>query len=160
MSDNQETGGAAQAIDVLLHEYDALRAEILARASSRFQLTGFAAVVATLLGVQKSILPTIAIWVIIGVLAVGAIAIWLIFRSYINKCAARVWQIEEEINAEMGEPLLIWESHRLSSPRPLEAKSAIRNRWRDKLMDASNNPGSSDLQLARKQRLAREQREE
>jgi len=149
MPDNQEAGSTALIIDVLLHEYDALRAEILARASSRFQLTGFAAVVATLLGVTKGVLPSWVVYTTIGLLVVGGIVIWFTFRSYINKCAARVWQIEEEINAAMGEPLLIWESHFLALPQPLEAKATTRERWRHKLMEASKQQDSSDLQQAR-----------
>ena len=47
-------GGKRGVIDVVLHEYDSLRAEILARSDARFQLIGYLGIAATLLGTQIS----------------------------------------------------------------------------------------------------------
>jgi hypothetical protein len=98
-------------IDVLLHEYDALRAEILARANSRFQLLGLAGVIGALLG-AKNLHGYDILWISLALLGVAAL-IWIVFRMYINRCAARVSQIEIEINQAIDHTTLKWESHPL-----------------------------------------------
>ena len=101
-------------IEVLLHEYDALRAEVVARASSRFQLLGFATAAAAVLGITKEVTNKgFWLWGILIALAVIAIVIWVVFRLYIHRCAGRLREIEKEINDELKEPALIWETHRL-----------------------------------------------
>ena len=122
-------------IDVLLHDYDAMRAEIVSRTSSRFQLVGLAAVAATLV-TAKWASGWDVLWISLGTVIFGAI-IWLIFRLFINRCAARVLQIEDKINnlldTSRNGPVLTWESHlmrlRWRSVRGwAESKTAMRNR--------------------------------
>ena len=116
MTINGEAGRPALIIDVLLHEYDTLRAEILARANSRFQLLGFAGVVVALLGATHNITLIIIVSV---ALAVAAVVIWIGFHLYINKCAARLMEIEARVNALFPEDVLVWESR------------SLRPSWRD-----------------------------
>ncbi len=113
-------------IDVLLHEYDALRAEILARANSRFQLVGLASVVAALLG-AKELHGFDILWIALALFAVAAF-IWVGFRLYINRCAARLWQIEHEINDAIKDTVLKWESHPLPHSWRDVLKSTNRSR--------------------------------
>lgn len=99
-------------VDLLLHEYDALRAEILSRTTSRFQLLGFAAVAVSVLiannvgGVLKGLLIT--------AIVVAAAAIWLRFGRYTDRCAARIKGIEATINSEVHANALWWETNRPS----------------------------------------------
>ncbi len=78
---NTEETDLDRTINVLLHEYDTLRAEILARASSRFQLVGLAAVAATIVtakwGTGKY--QNLIVWVTIGATFAVALVIWLLF---------------------------------------------------------------------------------
>lgn len=114
--DNHVTGSTEDReqliVDLLLHEYDALRAEILARTTSRFQLLGFAAVAVSVLaattigGVWKGIL--------IAIIVVAAAAIWLRFGRYTDRCAARIRGIEATINFEVHAHALWWETNRPS----------------------------------------------
>jgi hypothetical protein len=133
-------------IDALFHEYDALRAEIVARTSSRFQLVGLAAVAATLVTAKWA-----AGWGIL-LISVGTIifaaVIWLAFRLYINRCAARLEQIEDQINKQIrqcswpnNQPVLMWESKLLKLHwfrHPLEKKSAMLVRWTEKLSEPAS----------------------
>jgi len=100
-------------ISALLHEYDALRAEIVARAGSRFQLVALVGVVATLVTAKWASGST-QTWIIIGTLigtAVTALIIWLAFGTYIDSCASRLIDIENEVNRMLGGlPVLKWES--------------------------------------------------
>ena len=143
MANSGDADGSALTIEVLLHEYDALRAEIVARTSSRFQLVGLAAVAATLVTAKWAGYWWGITLIILGT-AVFAGVIWAAFRLYINRCAARTLQIENEINTQIkqintqtNESVLIWETHLL----PLqwrrggwrENKFAMRERWDEAL---------------------------
>jgi hypothetical protein len=136
MADIPETERTKVIIDVLLHDYDAMRAEIVSRTSSRFQLVGLTAVAATLATANWAHGWDV-LWVILGTVGFGAI-IWFIFRLFINRCAARVLQIEDEINnmlkTSRNDPTLIWESYFLHIQWwPFqgwaESKYAMRKRW-------------------------------
>jgi hypothetical protein len=48
MRNNGEGGNQGGEIEVILHEYDSLRAEIVSRTDSRFQLIGFLGLAAVL----------------------------------------------------------------------------------------------------------------
>lgn len=150
---NAQEADTARHLDVLLHEYDTLRAEILARTSSRFQLLGLAAVAATLVTAKwgSGNLPGWDIfWIVVGIVggtAVVAAVIWLVFGFYINRCAARIIQIEEEINNKLGDPVLIWESglvplSRLRSLRPSRSRSKAREEWCKALQEAKDATGT------------------
>jgi hypothetical protein len=151
MANGQEADSAPH-LDVLLHEYDTLRVEILARTSSRFQLLGLAAVAATLVTAKwgsgnlakGDIIKLVA--GIVGGTAVVAAVIWLVFGLYINRCAARIKQIEEEINNKLGEPVLIWQSRlvplsKLVSLRPSRSKSKAEVEWCKALQEAREAAG-------------------
>jgi hypothetical protein len=136
MADIPEPERTKVIVDVLLHDYDAMRAEIVSRTSSRFQLVGLAAVAATL-ATAKWASGWDVFWVILGTVIFGAI-IWFIFRLFINRCAARVLQIEDEINNLLNtpsdDPVLIWETYfqhiRWRSFQGwAESKTAMRSRW-------------------------------
>jgi hypothetical protein len=136
MADNERTAREL-AINLLLHEYDALRAEIVARTSSRFQLLGLAAVAATIVtskwGTGKY--QNVIVWgTIIGTILVAA-AIWILFGLYINRCAGRLMQIEHELNNALGCDALIWESKRINFWQSWTRESA-KNKWESKLTAA------------------------
>jgi hypothetical protein len=144
MADIPEPEHTRVIIDVLLHDYDAMRAEIVSRTSSRFQLVGLTAVAATL-ATAKWASGWDILWIILGTVIFGA-AIWLIFRLLINRCAARVSQIEDEINNLLdtsgNDPVLTWESRLLrlqwgSFRGWAEKKTAMRNRWNSELAQRS-----------------------
>lgn len=113
-----------------------MRAEIVSRTSSRFQLVGLAAVAATLV-TAKWASGWDLFWVAFGTVIFGAL-IWFIFRLFINRCAARVLQIEDEINKLLNtpsnDPVLSWETYILhirwrSLGGWAESKTAMRRRW-------------------------------
>jgi hypothetical protein len=103
-------GGLQPRIEVVLHEYDALRDEIVSRTEARFQLVGFLAIAATILGttgIAKS-----SRWVLIIIVVVVLIGIWFVFGSYIRRCAIRLREIETWVNNQLGgESVLRWESN-------------------------------------------------
>jgi hypothetical protein len=76
MADIPEPERTKLIIDVLLHDYEAMRAEIVSRTSSRFQLMGLTAVAATL-GTAKWASGWDIFWIILGTVVFGAI-IWFI----------------------------------------------------------------------------------
>ncbi len=108
MGNSEEIDQGRFVVDVLLHEYDTLRAEVLSRATARFQLLGFVGIAAALLGTQN-IGTAWRTGLIIATLA-GAVVIWWRFAYYIKTCAVRLREIEEEINNRVGERVLVWES--------------------------------------------------
>jgi hypothetical protein len=139
MTDNGDNGRASRelAISVLLHEYDALRDEIVSRTTSRFNLVGLAAVAATIVTAKSS--THHGIWWIIGWTAgitfLVGIPIWLLFGTYINRCAGRLMQIEYELNYALGCSVLVWESYRLGWYLATNRKRA-RNNLEEKLATA------------------------
>ena len=100
------------AIEVLLREYDTLRTEILARVRTRFELLGFLAIIATIVGSQDS--ATSFRLGVAGSAIVIALTAWGWFASGIKRCATRILAIEAKVNDFMGEELLAWER---SQPR-------------------------------------------
>lgn len=109
MGNGEEGSNPNSVIDVLLHEYDALRAEVLARSDARFQLVGYLGIAATLLGTQIS--KDMRGWLIVIALG-GFIAIWFRFGFLMRKCATRLREIEAEINKKLPTttPTLVWET--------------------------------------------------
>lgn len=142
MTDSERTNNEF-AIGVLLHEYDTLRAEILARTSSRFQLVGLAAVAATIVtanwGSGKHFREIL--WIAIISTTLAAIVIWVLFVFYINRCAGRLIQIEHEINSALGCSVLIWESYRIDFWQSVRRSQAQKN-WDDSLARASAKHGA------------------
>lgn len=107
MGNVEEASSQSGVIDVILHEYDALRAEVVSRSDARFQLVGFLAIAATLLGTQIS--EAARGW-LIGITVAGFIAIWLRFGFLMKRCAKRIREIEDYVNDKLGSELLVWEN--------------------------------------------------
>ena len=106
--------GPKDRITILLSEYTALRAEIVARTGYGFQLTAVGAAGLTWAFTEAFKNSSWHAW---GVLTLIAAAITL--GSCVNvrdlkKAANRVKALEHEINSRAGEHLLIWET--LSGP--------------------------------------------
>ena len=97
-------------VQILLHEYDTLRQEVLNRTSNGFQLLAVgAALFVWMIGGQH---PNNRFWFWIGLaLALFAVSLaaWFIFRD-ISKAAKRIRELEGSINARAGEELLMWET--------------------------------------------------
>lgn len=99
-------------IQILLHEYDTLRNALLARYSAQFKavgvlalvLTGLVTVIATN-GLNKILVGLVGSSVVIFILVI----LWIDYD--IARAAKRVREIETDINARAGEPLLTWETH-------------------------------------------------
>lgn len=101
--------GLQPRIEVVLHEYDALRSEIVSRTESRFGLVGFLVIAATILG-ATGVADSLR-WVLIVIVLVLLAGIWVVFGLYIRRCAERLKEIEASINDQLGgDPVLTWES--------------------------------------------------
>ena len=101
-------------VQILLKEYDTLRAEILQRIGHRFGCLGLMGAVGVYaffmpkdLGVYQIIVLTISILVLLVVR-------WQL-GNLIARCANRNAEIEEIVNKIAGETLLRWEHERLGS---------------------------------------------
>jgi hypothetical protein len=98
-----------QAIEVLLHEYDTLRDEVLSRVSARFQLLGYLGIAATLLGVSS--ISDGWHWVPVVVITLAIIvALWLYLGLAIKRCAIRLREIEDDVNEVLDKKVLRWEN--------------------------------------------------
>jgi hypothetical protein len=107
-------------IQILLTEYTALRAEYVARTGYGFQTAGFG-LVAVGLFVQQTISiffgdssPTrgrVIVYLVafMPVLVAFIIAIYLNLRD-LSRVAARLQEIEREVNSRAGENLMVWET--------------------------------------------------
>jgi hypothetical protein len=115
MSNEEKAGHQSRAIDIVLHEYDSLRAEIVSRMDARFQLIGFLAIVATLLGTTDISNLSRTLLVIAALILFACV--WFLFGFYIKRCAERLREIEEEVNKKLGDDVLVWESRRLPRGR-------------------------------------------
>ncbi len=120
--------GAMERIEILPHEYDCLRAEILNRTTQGFQVVAISAVVLTLFFVDSLGLigRLIAVSISAPVVAIGS---WFILRD-IGKASERLRELEADINRRAGEDLLVWETRWGSAvtgfwgrARPLPAQS-------------------------------------
>jgi hypothetical protein len=100
-------------IEVLLHEYDTLRQEVMSRYSAQFQTIGaigviFAALIAAMV-TGLGVVP--GLWLI----ACGFVAFWALFLwadADISRLAKRLIELEKDVNTRAGETLLVWESSR------------------------------------------------
>ncbi|MGH6769770.1 MAG: hypothetical protein ACRECO_12215 [Xanthobacteraceae bacterium] len=97
-------------IQILLSEYAALRAEIVARTSFGFQIAAVALAGITWFMQQSLIARPWYFWLIMaGVGACFVIAIFVNTRD-LSRAAHRIKEIEHEVNSRAGEHLLIWET--------------------------------------------------
>jgi tetrahydromethanopterin S-methyltransferase subunit G len=100
-----------QKVQIILHEYNTLRAEVLSRYVAQFQAGGVASIV--LLGVFSLFANQgFSYWYVgIGVLdglLLGAVLFWIDID--IAKAAGRLREIETQVNTVAGETLLRWEN--------------------------------------------------
>jgi hypothetical protein len=103
-----KTFGEEEKVRILLQEYATLRTEILSRTNNQYQLG--AAAVALLVWVIGRPL-SVWLWVALGVSTASvAYVYWMIVRD-MKKAAARLRELEHEINRRAGETLLVWESN-------------------------------------------------
>ncbi|HZQ28048.1 MAG TPA: hypothetical protein VFA94_10160 [Acidimicrobiales bacterium] len=111
-------------VTVLMKEYDTLRAEILARIRSRFELLAVSfAALAVLVKVQSA-----SAWLIIGL--VGGVAVLHTYFGWsIARISDRVAAIEDEVNGRLADELLRWES-RLGSRFAIELRRRREQRAR------------------------------
>lgn len=116
-------------INILLHEYDTLREEIVNRTGHGYQLLSVAAVlVVWIIGKDKfDCRFWFALVLTSCLLGYGG---WAIFRD-IGKASSRIRELEKNINNRAGEVLLIWETKRggavtgyLGQSKPLADKFA------------------------------------
>lgn len=102
--------GEKDRIEVLMKEYDTLRAEILVRVQSRFALAsilGGAATIAiaTEAGGERH-------WLLGGLVALGAILLWVWLGRLIVIAHKGLVRLEHAVNGIAGETLLRWEHDR------------------------------------------------
>jgi hypothetical protein len=102
-----------QKIQILLHEYNTLRAEVLSRYSAQFQSSTVA--VGALIGLMVAASnPGVGFnWLIILLLIAtgpiyGGVLFWIDID--IAKAAKRLREIETQVNSLAGETLLRWEN--------------------------------------------------
>jgi hypothetical protein len=108
MSNGERDDIQNRVVEVVLHEYDSLREEVLSRMNSRFQLLGLVSIAGTLLGVSG--LSNHWHWVLVIVIAaLILLGLWLYFGFVIKRCAERLRQIEEEVNGILDRQALKWE---------------------------------------------------
>lgn len=102
----QEVLNAKDKVQVLLHEYDTLRTEIIHRTNHMYQLLGIGSAILAWLASR----PVDARFWILLVLSLGAISLfsWFMHRD-ISKAAERLRQLEQDVNRRAGEELLVWE---------------------------------------------------
>jgi hypothetical protein len=103
----EEPFKAKDKVQILLAEYSGLRNEIMVRTNNVFQLVA-AAVLISLWIIARPV--DVRFWIGL-VLLVGICGIfWWFLHRDINKAAARLRQLEEQINRLAGEELMQWES--------------------------------------------------
>jgi hypothetical protein len=95
-------------VDVLLHEYDSLRNEIISRTSARGTLVGIT------LGLGAFAVIDRLKWWRVGVIALGiVIAVTYLLRTnqLIKECAERIRSIEAQVEKVYSKKILVWETH-------------------------------------------------
>ena len=99
-------------IEILLHEYDTLREEVLRRYDAQFQSIGAMAVVLVgLLAALASHFDPKSVYLLIFISLFVFAAIWLWADFDITKAAQRLRELEASINRRAGEDLLRWETN-------------------------------------------------
>ncbi|MCK4625915.1 MAG: hypothetical protein KAV00_11435 [Phycisphaerae bacterium] len=93
-------------IDILLKEYDSLRAEMISRCNNRFAMLGIIGGIIAFI----SAYPCLTTWVLGGIAVLFLLCVWAYLGHLIYNCGIRVAAIERQINEIAGEKLLAWES--------------------------------------------------
>jgi len=100
--------GDKERLQILLAEYNTLRAEILTRTSNGFQVTTISA---GFIGLLLQWPLGKQFWIgLVFFVALAASCIWIIL-SATAKVSARLKILENEINDYAGKELLTWENH-------------------------------------------------
>ena len=99
----------SEKIRILLAEHSTLRTEIIARIGHAYQMLGYALAAVVLL-VALSSTTGHAFWLMLGfILLIFAFGLWVYWRD-LMKAAARIREIELDINDRAKEDLLVWEN--------------------------------------------------
>lgn len=93
-------------VTALLKEYDTLRAEILARVRSRFELLTVA-----LVGIGIAIELEPINWQLVIGLLVAVAGLHTYFGLTLSKINRRLAAVEQDVNARLGADVLLWESN-------------------------------------------------
>lgn len=115
MTDRNNNIEAKFKIDILLKEYDTLRAEILQRINARFGIIGFLgtlfAFVLSKWEWQPKNCSFDVRWPIVALGLTVLLGTWWWFGIRMQRLAARVSSIEKRVNQLAGEELLTWETY-------------------------------------------------
>ena len=108
-------------ITIMLKEYDALRAEIISRINSRWQMTGLAIGLLSAIGFARS--DASYFWVFAAIAAIFLLVLWRQSILLMRHCGLRIAEIENRVNELGGDELLAWES------RAVTQRLSLPNRW-------------------------------
>jgi hypothetical protein len=101
-------------INILLKEYDTLRAEMLQRVNARFAIVGLLGALLVLLISKWEWQPagwSLNVRWLVGVLGASIlVGVFWRFGTLIRKLAAQVSQVEQRVNQLAQEDLLTWET--------------------------------------------------
>lgn len=96
-------------IDILMHEYETLRSEILHRINRRFAFLGLTGTIVAYAFFKIDSYTFVNVSVIImSILILGLV--WFQFGRLIQQCSSRISEIEQKINSIVGDELLVWET--------------------------------------------------
>ncbi len=99
-------------VDIIMHEYETLRTEIMNRCKNRQTMLAFLGAIAAFVLTRPDILPESKIWIAVG----GFIFVfffWCFDGFLIGCCSSRVHEIERRVNELAGEKLLVWETQNM-----------------------------------------------
>jgi hypothetical protein len=109
MSDDEQSVLRREDVELVLHEYDTLRNEVLSRESARFELLGLLSIATTLLGVSG--FGEHWRWAyVVGLALLILIGLWFYFGWAMKQCAIRLREIERDVNTAVGRTVLRWET--------------------------------------------------
>lgn len=97
-------------IQILLSEYAAIRAEVVARTEYGFQVFGFFTVVLTWVVTQSSVVPPSIFWPVLTAIVAGFLVLDFVNSRDLRVAAEHLKGLEHEINSRAGEHLLVWET--------------------------------------------------
>jgi hypothetical protein len=118
MSENPATISVKKEIDVLMKEYETLRAEMLQRMRQRMSFLGLFGVTIGYLVFHFEDLDFLGVLALLFA-TLFLFAIWMRLGRLVAQCSERVAEIERQVNAFAGEILLVWETKARSNPHNL-----------------------------------------